>query len=111
MAEHREHAIEAAEARTRTAEALMDDNGFDRLHFVDRDKRPEAWEAIWDLLEAVDAVDTEDPTTGENWQYMGSMQLAEEARDRLGNHRWYHQYRHRMHPRLGRRVYLTLHAP
>ena len=59
------------------------------------------WDALWELFRRVagekygttDLAD-EDPETGEVWQYMGTWDGE-------------HQFRHRNHPKTGRREYLN----
>lgn len=59
------------------------------------------WDAAWAVLEAkYGSTVEEDPETGERWQYMCSF---------IKDGQSYHEFRHRQHPRLKRRV--TEHFP
>lgn len=72
---------------------------------ADRTTRAHAWfdgaddesGRLWASLAAQgEDIEASDPVCGECWQYMGTWRTA------AG---WVHQFRHRHHPRLGRRVY------
>lgn len=57
----------------------------------------EAWASLGQVLAASDLGDgsdlaQEDPQSGEVWQYMGTYQ-------------GFHEFRHRWHPKAGRRMY------
>ena len=71
------------------------------------------WHKVWGRLILEDAKIrggfsqasqvSEDPTTGETWQYMGT------EHDHTSG-AWFHTFRHRCHPATGLRVYLHLAA-
>jgi hypothetical protein len=45
----------------------------------------------------------EDPETGERWQYMGTVR-------RVARKLWWHEFRHRHHPREQKRIYTQIYA-
>jgi|APTNR8051073442_1049403.scaffolds.fasta_scaffold00075_78 hypothetical protein len=83
---------------------LSNEPGNRTLVFVERDEP--AWPVLWKYFDSKhillygksDRRDL-DPSTGETWQYMGTVLLEEGIE---------HQFRHRHHPRAQRRLYLAV---
>lgn len=73
------------------------------LRFVEPSS--EEWRRMWEALGEDPA--SEDPKTGERWQYMGSV-FVRGGSGRSGE--WVHQFRHRRHPKTGKREYREIPA-
>jgi hypothetical protein len=77
--------------------------------FFDQRMEPKEWAHAWDSLVKITGANDyaeEHHTTGEGWQYMGSEPVKQE--DPAG--RWCHCFRHRDHPKTGRREYIWIPA-
>ncbi len=77
-----------------------------RVIHVSPQADPTEWDAMWAALVVRwggDAADSNPAFGGEVWQYMGT----HPTEDGFG---WEHLFRHRMHPRTGRREYCTCRA-
>lgn len=57
------------------------------------------WNAAWDRAVPRENKEELNEACGEVWQYMGTW---------LVNDCWVHQFRHRSHPKTGKRVYLNV---
>ena len=67
------------------------------LHFIEPDT-PE-WNVAWSAFSDRSELDVR---TGEVWQYMGTVKHPDG--------RWYHNFRHRCHPRTQKREYVDIPA-
>lgn len=78
-----------------------------QMTYIERDSVE--WLAAWRALGAAslaaygtDDVEAIDVESGESWQYLGSSYVGDGA--------WMHHFRHRRHPKSGRREYIDLPA-
>ena len=72
------------------------------IAFFDETAEPEEWAHAWNALVSIAGApdyEEEHHTSGERWQYMGSEPEIQNA----AQGRWVHTFRHRDHPRTGRR--------
>jgi hypothetical protein len=71
------------------------------FHMVNAVTHPDEWRIMWNALVLFWKGDTADynASFGECWQYMGTVLRADT---------WEHVFRHRMHPRTGRREYFRV---
>lgn len=83
------------------------------------DRTDPEWDAMWAGLFSWDrlvngydepATVANDALQGESWQYMGTVTRDSETigrREREGRAEFFHQFRHRWHPTLERKVYVN----